>query len=94
MRAAAAGAAAAWTASDPLLRRLAGTPYSDVQLLGRLVTTLLGPTMAIPDRVHPDRRDGTWPPVVSSPGIAAQEVLSHDIFGAMLGALVSRSARS
>jgi hypothetical protein len=36
--AAGAAAAAAWAASEPLLRRLAGTPYSDVRLLGRIVT--------------------------------------------------------
>lgn len=139
MKGAAAGAvaAAAWAAADPLLRRLAGTPYSNARLLGRLVTrgrawpvvgvavhmangaafgagferlglqgvkagvivaevenTLLWPTMAIADRLHPDRRDGTWPPLVSSPGVAAQEVVGHAIFGAVLGALVNRSARS
>jgi hypothetical protein len=135
--AAGAAAAAAWAASDPVLRRLAGTPYSDVRLLGRLVTlrrgwpvaglalhvangavfgaaferlglrgvkagvvaaqvenTLLWPTMAIADRIHPDRRVGTWPPLVSNARVAAQEVVGHAIFGAVLGALVSRSARS
>lgn len=138
MKGAAAGAvaAAAWAATDPLLKRLVGTSYSNARLLGRLVTrrrawpvvgvamhvvngavfgaaferlglrgpkagviaaevenTVLWPTMAIADRVHPDRRDGTWPPLVSSPGIAAQEVVGHAIFGAVLGTLVSRSAR-
>jgi hypothetical protein len=40
LRGAAAGviAAAAWAASEPALRRLARTPYSDVRLLGRAVT--------------------------------------------------------
>jgi hypothetical protein len=39
-RGAAAGvvAAAAWAAGEPVLRRLARTPYSDVRLLGRAVT--------------------------------------------------------
>ena len=39
-RGAAAGvvAAAAWAAAEPGLRRLAGTPYSDVRLLGRVAT--------------------------------------------------------
>jgi hypothetical protein len=31
-------AAAAWAASEPLLGRILGTPFSDVRLLGRLVT--------------------------------------------------------
>jgi len=136
VRGAAAGATAAvaWAAADPLLKRLAGTPYSDVRLLGRLITrgrgwpvaglalhavngavfgatferlgfrgvkagvvaaevenTLLWPTMAIADRIHPDRRDGTWPPLVSSPRVAGQEIVGHAIFGAVLGALVSRT---
>ena len=40
MRGAGAGvvAAAAWAATEPGLRRLFRTPYSDVRLLGRLVT--------------------------------------------------------
>lgn len=39
-RGAAAGvvAAAAWAAGEPVLRRLARTPYSDVRLLGRAAT--------------------------------------------------------
>jgi hypothetical protein len=135
MRGAVAGAAAAaaWAAGDPLVRRLAGTQYSDVRLLGRIVTrgrawpvaglalhvtngavfgaaferlglrgvragvlaaevenTLLWPTLAIADRIHPDRRDGTWPPLVSSPRVAAQAVVGHAIFGALLGALAER----
>lgn len=44
MRGAAAGAvaAAAWAASEPILGRLAGTPYSDLRLLGRTVTRRRG----------------------------------------------------
>lgn len=40
LRGATAGivAAAVWAAGEPALRRLAGTPYSDVRLLGRLAT--------------------------------------------------------
>ena len=40
MRGATAGAlaAAGWAASEPLLRRAFGTPYSDVRLIGRMVT--------------------------------------------------------
>jgi hypothetical protein len=32
------GAAAAWAAAEPLLRRVFGTPYSDVRLLGAAAT--------------------------------------------------------
>jgi len=40
MRGATAGviAAAAWAAGEPVLQRLARTPYSDIRLLGRAVT--------------------------------------------------------
>jgi len=136
LKGAAAGAAAAavWAAADPLLSKLAGTPYSNARLLGRFVTRrhawplvgvalhvangaafgavfeklglrgvkagiiaaevenmLLWPTMAIVDRIHPDRRDDTWPPLFSSPKVAAQEIVGHAIFGAALGALAGRA---
>jgi hypothetical protein len=132
VRGAAAGAAAAvaWSASEPVLRRLTGTTYSNARLLGRFATrgpawpvaglalhvangavfgvaferlglqgvkagvvaaevenTLAWPAMAIVDRIHPDRRDGTWPRLVRSPRVAAQEIVGHAIFGAVLGAL-------
>ena len=135
MRGAFAGAvaAAAWAASEPALKRIFGTPYSDVRLLGRVATRgrawpaaglaihlangaafgaafekaglsgaragvavaqvenlALWPTMAIVDRLHPDRRDGTWPPLVSNGRIAAQEIAGHAIFGAVLGSLTRR----
>jgi hypothetical protein len=129
-----AAAAAVWAAADPLVRKVAGTPYSDIRLLGRIVTrgrawpvaglalhvangaafgaaferlglrgvkagivaaqvenTLLWPTMTIVDRFHPDRRDGTWPPLARNPRVVAQEVVGHAIFGAVLGRLLQRS---
>ena len=135
MRGAAAGAiaAAAWAAGEPVLQRLVRTPYSDVRLLGRLVTrgrgwpaagvllhvangavfgaaferaglrgvkaavlaaeaenAALWPALALVDRAHPDRRDGTWPPLARSPRVAVYELLAHALFGAVLGALVRR----
>jgi hypothetical protein len=135
VRGAAAGAiaAAAWAAGEPVLQRLVRTPYSDVRLLGRLVTrgrgwpaagvalhvangavfgaaferaglrgvkagvlaaeaenAALWPALALVDRFHPDRRDGTWPPLARSPRVAAYELLAHALFGAVLGALVRR----
>jgi hypothetical protein len=135
MRGAAAGAiaAAAWAAGEPVLGRLVRTPYSDVRLLGRLVTRnrawpmagaalhlangaafgtafeLAGlrgvkagitaaqaenlafwPAFAVLDRVHPDRRDGSWPPLLRNRRIALYEVIVHALFGSILGALVRR----
>jgi hypothetical protein len=46
--------------------------------------------MAVVDRLHPDRRDGTWPPLLTNRRIAAQEVAGHAVFGAVLGALTRR----
>jgi hypothetical protein len=40
--------------------------------------------MAIADRVHPDRRNGTWPPLARNPRIAVYELLAHALFGALV----------
>jgi hypothetical protein len=135
LRGAAAGvvAAAAWTAGEPALRRLARTPYSDLRLLGRLATRgrawpvaglalhlangalfgasfgrlglrgvragviaaelenlALWPAFLVVDRIHPDRRDGSWPPLILNPRVAAYEVAAHALFGAVLGRLTER----
>jgi hypothetical protein len=124
-------AAGAWAAGEPVLRRLAGTPFSDVRLLGRLArpnrgwrltgvalhlangaafgtvferaglsgvkagvtaaqleNLVLWPTLAVMDKIHPDRREGNWPRLVTNRRILLQEVAAHGLFGAVLGALV------
>jgi hypothetical protein len=129
-------AAAAWAASEPVLRRLARTPFSDVRLLGRTVTRgqawpaaglavhlangalfgigfrraglggvragvvtaqlenlALWPTLAVVDRIHPDRRDGSWPPLIRNRRVAAYEVATHALFGAVLGVLTRDISR-
>jgi hypothetical protein len=48
---------------------------------------VLWPAMAVVDRIHPDRRDGTWPPLLTDRRVAAQEVAGHALFGVVLGAL-------
>ena len=48
----------------------------------------LWPLMAAVDRIHPDRRDGTWPRLVTNRRVAAYEVVAHALFGAVLGTLV------
>jgi hypothetical protein len=125
-------ACGAWAAAEPLARRLAGTTYTDVRLLGALATgggprwrpvgvgihlangavfgalfarlggrgwraglaaaqvenVLLWPAMALVDRVHPDRRSGAWPPLVSDRRVLVQEVAMHALFGVVLGLVV------
>jgi hypothetical protein len=48
----------------------------------------LWPGMAGVDRIHPDRRSGAWPPLVTSPRVFAYEAAVHALFGVVLGALV------
>jgi hypothetical protein len=49
---------------------------------------VLWPAMAVVDRVHPDRRNGHWPPLLGNRRAAAYELAAHGVFGAVLGALV------
>lgn len=53
----------------------------------QLENLALWPTMAIVDRIHPDRGDGTWPPLVRNPRVFIGEVAVHALFGVVLGAL-------
>jgi hypothetical protein len=78
----------------------AGFGYLFIRLGGRGVqqgvaaalveNTLLWPGMLVVDRVHPRRRDGTWPPLAGNPRVFAQATAGHALFGALLGALGPR----
>jgi hypothetical protein len=69
-------------------------PASGV-LLAQAESIVLWPAMAVVDRVHEDRRSGTWPPLIQSGRVFAYEVAVHALFGAVLGWLVRSSpARS
>jgi hypothetical protein len=46
------------------------------------------PAMALADRVHPDRRSGALPPLLTNRGVFAQETAMHALFGVLLGRLV------
>ena len=124
-------AAAVWAASEPLAGRLFRTPYSDLRLLGAVVTrgplwwpaglalhlangavfgaafermggggwkqgmlaaqlenVGLWPGMALVDRLHPDRKSGAWPRLLTNGRVFAYEAAVHAIFGAVLGALL------
>jgi hypothetical protein len=47
----------------------------------------LWPAMAIVDRIHPDRRNGAWPPLLPNGRVFAYEAVVHALFGVALGAL-------
>jgi hypothetical protein len=51
---------------------------------------VLWPGVAVFDRIHPKRRDGTWPRLLTNPRAFAQATVGHAIFGAALGALGPR----
>jgi hypothetical protein len=46
------------------------------------------PGMAVLDRIHPDRRSGRWPALVTDRRVFAQEVVMHALFGLLLGLMV------
>lgn len=47
----------------------------------------LWPGMALIDRLHPDRRSGAWPPLLSSRDVFVYETAAHAVFGVVLGLL-------
>jgi hypothetical protein len=51
------------------------------------------PGMALMDRVHPDRRSGRWPRLVTNPRVFAQEAMMHALFGLVLGLLTAERGR-
>lgn len=46
------------------------------------------PGMALLDRIHPDRRSGRWPRLLTNPRVFAQEAAMHALFGLLLGTMV------
>lgn len=48
---------------------------------------LWAPGMALVDRYHPDRRSGTLLPLLRSKRVFGYEVVTHALFGAVLGRL-------
>ncbi|MFN2627905.1 MAG: hypothetical protein ABR569_04615 [Gaiellaceae bacterium] len=73
----------------------AGFGYAFVRLGGRgpgagvvaavAENVVLWPGMVVFDRVHPNRRDGTWPRLTTNPRVFAQATAAHALFGALLG---------
>jgi hypothetical protein len=48
------------------------------------------PGMAIMDRVHPDRRSGYWPRLLTDRRVFVQETVMHALFGLLLGLLLPK----
>ena len=77
------GAAFGWA-----FERVGGHGVRRGVIVAEVENLALWPAMAIVDRVHPDRRDGTWPPLLTDVRTFAFEATTHALFGATLGALV------
>jgi hypothetical protein len=54
----------------------------------KLENVALWPAMAAVDRIHPDRRSGAWPRLLTNPRVFVYESAVHALFGAVLGSLV------
>jgi hypothetical protein len=65
-----------------------GAAFARAVVAAQAENAILWPGMAIADRVHPDVRSGRWPKLFSDRGTIAQEIASHVVFGAVLGALL------
>lgn len=73
-----------------IFEKLGGRGVRRGVLAAELENAVLWPGMLVIDRVHPDRRDGTWPPLVTNRRVIAYEVATHALFGTVLGLLVRR----
>lgn len=56
-------------------------------------TVATWPLMAVADRVHPDRRAGRWPRLLTNPRTMAQAAIMHAVFATVLGALLALARR-
>jgi hypothetical protein len=67
---------------------LGGRGWKQGIAAAELETIALWPAMAVVDRVHPDRRDGRWPPLVANSRAFALTAAGHALFGFILGSLL------
>ena len=56
----------------------------------KLENLALWPGMAVIDRIHPDRRSGAWPRLLTNPRVFVYESAVHAVFGAVLGSMLRR----
>ena len=71
-----------------LFERLGGGGVRQGMTAAVAENTLLWPGMVVVDRIHPRRRDGSWPPLAGNPRAFASATVGHALFGALLGAAV------
>jgi hypothetical protein len=71
-----------------IFARASGRGWRQGLAAAQIENLALWPGMALVDRIHPDRRSGAWPPLVTNGRVFAYEVAVHALFGVVLGALV------
>jgi hypothetical protein len=69
--------------------RLGGRGWRQGVVAAQLENAALWAGMAVIDWIHPDRRRGAWPRLLTNRRVIAHEVAMHALFGAVLGALVT-----
>jgi hypothetical protein len=72
-----------------LFALVGGRGWKHGVLAAEIENIVLWPAMAVVDRIHPDRRSGTWPPLFWNPRVFAYEAAMHALFGFVLGLLIS-----
>jgi hypothetical protein len=71
-----------------LFARAGGRGVRHAVAAAQVENLVLWPGMAVIDRLHPDRRFGTWPPLLGNGRVFAYEVTTHALFGLVLGSLL------
>ena len=83
--------AAAGATFGYVFERLGGRGVKQGMTAALVENAVLWPGIAVFDVIHPKRRDGTWPRLVTSPRAFAAATAGHALFGALLGAAVGRA---
>ena len=82
--------AAAGATFGCVFERLGGRGVKQGVTAALVENAVLWPGIAVFDAIHPKRRDGTWPRLVTSPRAFASASAGHALFGALLGAGLGR----
>jgi hypothetical protein len=70
--------------------RLGGRGWKQGVVAAEVENVGLWAGMAVIDRIHPDRRSGAWPRLLTNRRVVTHEVVMHAIFGAVLGLLLAK----
>jgi hypothetical protein len=68
-----------------VFERLGGRGVKQGVIAAVAENALLWPGIAVFDRIHPKRRDGTWPRLATNPRAFAAASAGHAFFGLLLG---------